>query len=74
MLLLFTIRIDLLGQHKSIGCCQICVGRGDGQDQASVLSDELHQHIPDLTLNVRRLITNWDLGQAGQINESNIKH
>ena len=56
-----TLRINLSGQIKSVRSCQIRISRSDRQNKASFLGNELHQHVSDLLLDVRRLITNRDL-------------
>ena len=67
MTLKITLWINLSGQIKSVRGCQIRISRSDGQDKASVLRNELHQHVSNLLLDVRRLITNRDLRQTGQV-------
>ena len=64
-----TVRINRLGQIKRVRGGQVCVGRRDGQDEAGLLGDELHDHVPDLGLNVHRLVAHRDLGQAGQVDQ-----
>ena len=63
-----TIRIHTLSQLQRVRGGQISVGRGDRQDQASLLADKLHQHVPDLGLNVDWLVAHGNLGETGQIN------
>ncbi len=62
-----TIRIHTLGQLQRVRGGQISVGRGDRQDQAGLLADKLHQHVPDLGLNVDWLVAHGNLGETGQI-------
>ena len=69
-----TVRIDTLCQVEGIRGGQIGVGRGDSKDEAGLLGDELHQHVSDLGLNVHGLVSHGNLGQAGQINQGDVKH
>lgn len=62
-----TLGVYLLGDLEGIRVGQVRVGRGHSQDKAVLLSDELHKHVPDLELYVRRLVPNWDLGHSWQV-------
>lgn len=59
-----TLRVDLLGDLQSVRVGQVSVGRRDGQDEAALLGDELHQHVPDLVLDVLRLVSDGHFGHA----------
>ena len=50
------------------------VGRGDGEDEASVPADVGHDHILDLVPDVGGLVTHCDLGQTGQVDECNVEY
>ncbi len=69
-----TVRIDGLGQVECVRGGQIGVGRGDRQDEAGLLADELHDHVADLGLNVHGLVAHRDLGQARKINQRDVQH
>ena len=61
---MLTLWVHLLGDLQSVRVGQVSVGRGDGQDQTALLGDELHQHVPDLVLNVYRLVSDGNLGHS----------
>jgi len=68
-----TLRVDLFGDLEGVGIGEVCVGRRDGEDEAVLFADELQQHVPDLNLNVWRLITHWNLRHARQIDQRQIQ-
>lgn len=68
-----TIGINRLGQIKSIRGGEISVGGGDSQDEAGLLTNELHDHVPDLLFNVGRLVAHRDLGQTRQVDERDVQ-
>lgn len=61
LLLLLTLGVNVLRQFQGVRVCQVSVGWSDSQDQAALSGDELHDHVPDLLLNVCRLVSNWHL-------------
>ena len=63
-----TCGVDFFGQLEGVGVGEVAIGGGDSQDQRVLASDELHEHVLDLELNVCWLVTHWHLGQARQIN------
>jgi len=63
------LRIDLSRQLQSIRVRQILVTRRDRQNDTTRLRNILQQHIPDLLLDILRLITNGHFGHTRQINE-----
>lgn len=71
---LLTLRVHLLGNLESVGVGQVSVGRGNSQDQTALLGDELHQHVPDLVLDVRRLVSHRHFGHPGQVNQGQVQH
>ncbi len=71
---IITLRVNLSGNVECVGGGQIGVGRGHGQNQTRLLRDELHQHVLDLGLDVRRLIAYRNLGHARKIDESDVQH
>lgn len=71
---LLTLRVHLLGNLEGIGVGQVSVGRGDGQDQTALLGDELHQHFPDLVLDVMGLVSHGHFGHPGQVDQGQVQH
>lgn len=69
-----TLRVDLFGDLQSVGVGQIRVGRGDGQHQAVLFGDELHQHFSDLGLDVRGLVTHGHFGHPRQVHQGQVQH
>lgn len=69
-----TLWINVLCQFESIRVGQISVGWSDGQDQAAFSADELHNHVPDLLLDVHRLVSNGHLSDPRQVDESQVQH
>lgn len=69
-----TLGVHLLGDLEGIRVSQVRVGRGHGQDEAVLLGDKLHQHVPDLELNVGRLVPNWNLGHSRQVHQGQVQH
>lgn len=69
-----TLRVDVFGQFERVGVGQVSVGRGDGQDEAALSRNELHDHVSDLMLDVHRLIAHRHFSDARQVNESQIQH
>jgi len=67
-----TIRIDGFGEVERVRGSEIRVGGRDGEDEAGLLGDELHDHVPDLGLDVDGLIAHGDLGEARQIDERDV--
>lgn len=70
---LHTLWVDLFGYLERVGVSQVRVGRGHGQQQAVLLGDELHEHVPDLVLNVSRLVTYWHLGHPWQVDQCEVQ-
>lgn len=56
-----TLRIAVPRHLESIRVGEIRVGGGDGEDDRVGLHDEFEQHLSDLTLNITRLVSDWDL-------------
>ena len=71
---LVTVRVDALGELQRVRRGHVRVGRGDRQDEAGLLADELHDHVPDLVLDVGGLVAHGDLGQAGQVDQGDAQH
>lgn len=69
-----TLRINFLCQFESVRVGQVSVSRSDGQDQAALSGDELHNHVPDLLLDVHRLVSDRHLGDPRQVDESQVQH
>ena len=69
-----TLGINLSGQVKRVRGCQVGVSRSDGQNEASLLGDELHEHVLDLLLNVGRLIPDGDFCHAGQVDQRDVEN
>ena len=65
----YTLWIDFSREFQTIGVCKICVSCGDGENDGVGFGDVLENHIPYLFLNVLWLITDWDLCEAGKIDE-----
>ena len=64
-----TLRINLSCQLQPIRVRQVRVGCGDSKNDTSWSRDILEQHVPDLLLNIARLVADWNLCQARQIDE-----
>jgi len=64
--------IDLTSQLQRIGIRNVSIRCGDSNNDRILLSNVLHRHLPNLTLNIRRLIPNRHFGDARQINQSQI--
>ena len=62
-------RVNFSRQLQPIRVRQILITRSDRQNDTARLRDILQQHIPDLLLDIFRLITDGHLGHAGQIHE-----
>lgn len=69
-----TLWVHLLGDLQSIGVGQVSVSRGDSQDQTAFLSDELHQHVTDLVLNVMGLVANSNLSHTRKVDQGEVQH
>ena len=69
-----TLRVHLLGYFEGVRVGQVTVGRGDGQDQTALLSDELQQHFSDLVLDVLRLVPHRHFGHPRQVDQGQIQH
>lgn len=69
-----TLRVDVFGQFERVGVGQVGVGGGDGQDEAALSRNELHDHVSDLMLDVRRLIAHRHFSDARQVDERQIQH
>lgn len=69
-----TLRVDVFGQFERVGVGQVSVGGGDGQDEAALSRNELHDHVSDLMLDVRRLIAHRHFSDARQVDERQIQH
>lgn len=71
---MFTLWVNLLGDLQSVRVGQVSVCRGDGQDEAALLGNELHQHVPDLMLNVVGLVSNGHFGHPRKIDQGQVQH
>lgn len=69
-----TLWIDVLCQFESVRVGQVSVSRSDCQDQAALSGDELHNHVPDLLLDVHRLVSDRHLRDPRQVDESQVQH
>lgn len=69
-----TLRVHVLGQFESVRVGQVSVGGSDGQDQAALSGDELHDHVSDLLLDVCGLVPHRNLGDTRQVDESQVEH
>lgn len=69
-----TLRVHVLGQFEGVRVGQVGVGGGDGQDQTALPGDELHDHVSDLLLDVCGLVAHRNLGDARQVDESQVEH
>lgn len=69
-----TLRIDVFGQFESIRVGQVSVGGCNSQDEAALPADELHYHVPDLLLDVDRLVSHGHLGDTRQVDQSQVQH
>lgn len=63
------LRIHISGHLQPIRIRQIRIRRRHSQDDRIRLADEFQQHLPDLPLDVPRLIPHGDLCQPGQIDQ-----
>lgn len=69
-----TLGINIFGQFQCIRVGEVGVGWCHCQDEAVFLADELHNHVPDLVLDICRLVTDRHLGDARQIYEGQVQH
>ena len=69
-----TIRINRLSYIQGVRSGQVRVGRGDGQNEAGVLADELHDHVLDLSLDILGLITHRYLGKARKVDKGYVQN
>ena len=69
-----TLRVEVFGQFERVGVGQVRVGRGDGQDEAALSGNELHDHFSDLLLDVHRLVAHRHFSDARQVDERQIQH
>lgn len=69
-----TLGVNVLRQLQGIRVGQVGVCWGDSQDQAAFSADELHDHVSDLLLDVCRLVSNWNLGDPRQVDQSQIQN
>jgi len=65
---------EFIEQAEGIRVGQVCVGRGNGQDQTALLGDELQQHVSDLMFDILWLVTHSHLGHPRQIDQGQVKH
>lgn len=66
--------VYLLGQLEGVRVGQVHVGRGDSQDEAALPANELQDHVLDLVLDVRGLVPHRHLGDAREVDESQVQH
>ena len=64
-----SLRIDFSRQLQTVRVRQILITRRDRQNDTARLRNILQQHIPDLFLDILRLITNGHFGHTRQIDE-----
>ena len=63
-------RINFSRQLQPVRVCQILITRRDRQNDTTRLRNILQEHIPDLLLDILRLIANRHLGHTRQVDES----
>lgn len=71
---LLTLWVDIFGQFESIWVGEVHVCWSHSQDETVLLTDELHDHVSDLILDVRGLVAYRDLCDARQVNQSQVQH
>ena len=69
---MFTLWVCLSGKLQRITGGQVCVGRGDRQDETGLPTDVGHDHVPDLLPDVWGLVPQRQLGQARQVNQCDV--
>lgn len=69
-----TLRVDVFGQLKGVGVGEVTGGRHDGQDEAVFVAHILHDHVPDLVLDVFGLVADGQLGDARQVHQGEVQH
>lgn len=69
-----TLRVDVFGQFERVRVGQVSVSGSDGQDQAALATDELHDHVSDLLLDVGRLVSHRYFSDARQVDEGQIQN
>lgn len=69
-----TLRIHFLGHLERVRVGQVHVGRRDGQDEAALPADKLQDHVPDLELDVLRLIPHRHLGDPREVDQCQVQH
>lgn len=71
---ILTLWVHLFSDLQSVRIGQVRVGRGDGQDQTALLGYELHQHIPDLVLDVDGLVADSHLSHSRKVDQGQVQH
>ena len=69
-----TFRVRLPGELERVTGGDVRVGGGDGEDEASVPANVSHDHVLDLVPDVGRLVSNSNLGKAGQVDECYVQY
>ena len=69
-----TIRIGGASNLQRVRGGEVRIGGRDGQDEAGVAANVGHDHVADLLANVGRLVADWELGQAGQVNQGYVQN
>ena len=72
--LLLTWWVNLLGKLEGIWGSQIRVSWSDSQNQRVLSRYKLHEHVPNLELDVRGLVTDRDLRETRQVNQRQIQY
>lgn len=71
---LITFGIHFFRNFQSIGVCEVGVCWRYGKNKTVLAADELHHHAADLYLDIGRLITDWDLRHAGEVDQRQVQH
>ena len=71
---MLTLWVHLLGDLQSVRVGQVSVGWGDGQDQTALLGDKLQQHVPNLVLDVWRLVSHGHFSHPRQVDQGQVQH
>lgn len=71
---ILTLWVHLFSDLQCIRVGQVRVCRGDSQDQTALLGYELHQHFPDLVLDVYGLVADGHLSHSRKVDQGQVQH
>jgi hypothetical protein len=69
-----TVGIREAGQLQRVRGGEVSIGGRDGQDEAGIAGNELHDHVLDLLADIRGLVAHRYLGQTRQIDQGYVQN